>query len=104
MNPAKSAPQRWEKSFAGEIEADTFESNARRDRVRLLASTLARLPARHREVLVLRRIRGLSRRETAQRLGLPEESIEVHAEAAMKCWAKLLRRRGAGELLEDGSD
>lgn len=49
-----------------------------RDELKRLARDLAALPARVAEVFRLRRIEGLSQRETAKRLGLSESTVEKH--------------------------
>jgi RNA polymerase sigma factor (sigma-70 family) len=49
-----------------------------RDELKRLARDLAALPGRVAEVFRLRRIEGLSQRETAVRLGLSESTVEKH--------------------------
>jgi RNA polymerase sigma-70 factor (ECF subfamily) len=49
-----------------------------RDELNRLAHMIADLPARVREVFVLRRVHGLSQREVAERLGLAESTVEKH--------------------------
>jgi RNA polymerase sigma-70 factor (ECF subfamily) len=49
-----------------------------RDELNRLAHMIADLPARVREVFVLRRVHGLSQREVAERLGLSESTVEKH--------------------------
>jgi RNA polymerase sigma factor (sigma-70 family) len=49
---------------------------AARDELRLLKEGLERLPPRVREVILLRRLDGLSRQETADRLGVSLSSVE----------------------------
>lgn len=71
------------------------------EKVDLFAAAIAELPARCREVFVLHKIQGLSRRETAERLGLSERTIGAHTSAAMKRCAKYLRRRGVKGLFND---
>lgn len=43
-----------------------------------LATAIAALPARVREVFTLRRIHGLSQREVAERMGITESTVEKH--------------------------
>jgi RNA polymerase sigma factor (sigma-70 family) len=43
-----------------------------------IATALAQLPTNCRETLILRRIEGLSQRDTAQRLGISEKTVEKH--------------------------
>jgi RNA polymerase sigma-70 factor (ECF subfamily) len=55
-----------------------------RDEVHLVIKALESLPERTREVLLLRRVEGLSQRETAGRLKIAEKTVEKHmAQAAL---------------------
>lgn len=55
-----------------------------RDEVHLVIKALDGLPSRTREVLLLRRVQGLSQREAAERLGIAEKTVEKHmAQAAL---------------------
>jgi RNA polymerase sigma-70 factor (ECF subfamily) len=56
---------------------------AAKDELRQVTAMLAKLPQRWREVLVLRRVKGLSQRETAQRLSLSEKTVEKHLARAV---------------------
>ena len=49
-----------------------------REEFRLVADAIAQLPAKCREAFVLRKVQGLSQRETAQKLGLSESTVEKH--------------------------
>jgi RNA polymerase sigma-70 factor (ECF subfamily) len=49
-----------------------------RDELERLASMIARLPGKVRDVFVLRRVHDLSQREVAQRLGIAESTVEKH--------------------------
>lgn len=60
-------------------EAATPEQNAiAHDDLRRLAEVIASMPGQTREAFVLRRIRGLSQREIAARMGLSENTVEKH--------------------------
>lgn len=60
-------------------EASTPEQNAiAHDGLRRLAEVIASMPGQTREAFVLRRIRGLSQREIACRMGLSENTVEKH--------------------------
>jgi RNA polymerase sigma factor (sigma-70 family) len=59
-------------------EATPEESVEYRDELRILLAALASLPLGCRTALVLRRVVGLSQRETAQRLGVSEKTIEKY--------------------------
>jgi RNA polymerase sigma-70 factor (ECF subfamily) len=64
------------------------------ERARLLADAIEDLPARCREIFVMRKLQDFSQRETAMRLGLSERTVEVQVARAMKRCAGYLRRRG----------
>ena len=59
-----------------------------------IAAELDRLPARYREVLSLRYLRGLSQHEVARRLGVPEGTVESRLHRAKSRLRSSLRRRG----------
>ena len=64
------------------------------EQIELVADAIADLPDRCREIVVLRKLSGLSQREVATRLGLSERTVEVQvARGARRC-AEFLRRRG----------
>jgi RNA polymerase sigma factor (sigma-70 family) len=55
-----------------------------RDEIHMVIRALNALPSRTRNVLLLRRIEGLSQRETAERLKIAEKTVEKHmAQAAL---------------------
>lgn len=87
-----------------EDEPDAADAAGRRERVRLLAEAIAALPARCREVFILHKIRGFSRKETAALLGLSDRTVGVHTDRAVKRCAEFLRRRGVGGLFDDEAD
>ncbi len=64
------------------------------ERVRLLTDAVEALPARCRQVFVMRKLHGLSQRETAARLGLSERTVEVQVARGMKRCGEYLRQRG----------
>ncbi len=74
--------------------ADTPEAVARRQEIELLHEALAELPARCREVFVLRRIHGLAQREIAARLGIAEKTVENHSLLALQRCVEFFRKRG----------
>jgi RNA polymerase sigma-70 factor (ECF subfamily) len=55
-----------------------------RDDLRHLQSAIDRLPPRAREVILLRRIHGLSRAEIAQRMGVAEGTVSQHLAYAVR--------------------
>ncbi len=54
---------------------NVVEDVGRRERVELLAEAIAELPTRCREVFILYKIKGRSRRETADELGLADKTV-----------------------------
>jgi RNA polymerase sigma-70 factor (ECF subfamily) len=61
-----------------------------RDMLRRLQAALDRLPPRCREVVVLRRIEGLSRPEIAERMGIGLDTVSEHLAHGMFVLAELL--------------
>ncbi len=62
--------------------------------VALLLDAIDALPARCREIFILRKLQGVAQKEIARRLGLSEQTVQVQvARGARKC-AEFLRRRG----------
>ena len=60
----------------------------------LLAQAIDSLPARCREIVILRRIRNLPQKEIAARLGIAEETVEVQVARGVKRCGEYLRRHG----------
>ena len=65
-------------------------SVAARDMLRRLQLALDRLPRRFREVVVLRKIEGLSIHEIAVRMGIAEKTVKVHITDGMRSLANVL--------------
>jgi RNA polymerase sigma factor (sigma-70 family) len=83
-------------------EPGTADRACTQERVRLLADAIESLPARCREIIILRKIHGLSQKDTAARLGLSERTIEVQIARGVKRCEDFLRRRGMRGLYDDG--
>lgn len=65
-------------------DASPEDEIAIKDEIQEVIDALAALPPRTREVLLLRRVEGLSQRETAIRLAIAEKTVEKHlARAAL---------------------
>jgi len=64
-------------------DADPEEATVQRQELRAVAAVLDELPDRTREVLWLRRVEGLSERETAERLAISDRTVERHLARAV---------------------
>lgn len=76
---------------------DAAAQAALNDELTRLAVALSALPPRLREVMVLRKLEGMSQREIAARLGLSENTVQVHVVRGFKrlqeIYAEAERRR-----------
>ena len=61
-----------------------------REELKLLQQALENVPPRARETIMLRRIEGLSQRETAIRMGVTEETVEHHLSEGLRYLAEAL--------------
>jgi len=61
-----------------------------RDSLRRIQLAIDRLPPRCREVVLLRKIEGISIREIATRLGMAEKTVKVHITSGMRALADAL--------------
>lgn len=64
------------------------------EEVEMLIEAIDALPARCREIVMLRKLRGLSQKEIALRLGISEQTVQVQVVRGVKRCAKYLRHRG----------
>ena len=74
-----------------------------RDELENVARVLSDLPAKVREVFLLRRVHGLSQRETAERLGISENSVEKRVTQGIRALLATFGRGGkrGAKSLED---
>lgn len=77
-----------------EEKASSAELATVEEEVDLLGQAIATLPARCREVLVLRKLRGLSQKEIAATLGISESTVQGQIRRAMKKIEKFLKQHG----------
>ena len=71
------------------------------ENIRLLADALENLPARCREVVVLRKIKAIPQKEVAAMLGVSEKTVESQFTRGMQRCASYLRERGVCGLFTD---
>ena len=60
----------------------------------LLLAAIDALPVRCREIVILRKLRGLSQKEIASQLGLSEQTVQVQIGRGVRRCGEFLRRRG----------
>jgi len=65
-----------------------------REEVALLASAIDALPARCREILILRKLRGVSQKAIAAQLGLSEQTVQVQVSRGVRRCEEFLKSRG----------
>lgn len=75
-------------------EGDVVESVCRQQELALLTEAIRALPERCREVLLLRKIKGLSQKEIAELLGIAEHTVEALAAKGTRRCADWLRAHG----------
>jgi RNA polymerase sigma-70 factor (ECF subfamily) len=61
-----------------------------RDELRLLQRAMARLPRRTQEIIVMRRVEGLSRAEISVRLGISQETVSAHVTDGLRALTEML--------------
>lgn len=75
-------------------KAGVTELVSMEEKARLLAQALTTLPPRGREVVILRKLKGLSQKEVAAQLNLSEKTVDEHLYRGMKRLGAHLRARG----------
>ncbi len=78
--------------------SDVVESICRRQELALLTEAIHALPERCREVLLLRKIKGLPQKEIAALLGIAEHTVESLAAKGTRRCADYLRAKGLGPV------
>jgi RNA polymerase sigma factor (sigma-70 family) len=79
-----------------EEASDVVELVCRKQEIALLTEAIHSLPERCREVLLLRKIKGLSQKEIAELLGIAEHTVEALAAKGTRRCADFLHARGVG--------
>ncbi len=77
-----------------EDEADAAESISTQEEIALLAQAIHSLPARCREIMILRKLDRLPHQEIARRLGISVPTVEVQISRGMRKCTRYLRSRG----------
>ncbi|MGH8016702.1 MAG: RNA polymerase sigma factor [Opitutaceae bacterium] len=77
-----------------EEKADAAETVSAQQEIALLAEAIHSLPARCREIMILRKLDRLSHREITQRLGVSASTVETQILRGMEKCTRYLRSRG----------
>jgi RNA polymerase sigma-70 factor (ECF subfamily) len=77
---------------------DGAEVASLNEKMDILADALATLPPRCREIAILRKLKGVSQKDIAERLGISEKTVEEQAWRGVKRCEDYLRRRGVTGL------
>lgn len=77
-----------------EEKADVIAAIAARERVSAVATALVALPPRCREVVMLRKLKGLSRGDVAAQLGISEKTVDEQLARGVRRLQQHLRSRG----------
>jgi len=70
------------------------EAACKREEVVLLAAAIDSLPARCREILILRKLRGVPQKAIAAQLGLSEQTVQVQVSRGVRRCEEFLRAHG----------
>jgi RNA polymerase sigma factor (sigma-70 family) len=73
---------------------DVAETVSTRQDVSILLEAVDALPPRCREIFILRKLKGISQKDIARRLGLSEQTVQVQIGRGVRKCAEFLRRRG----------
>lgn len=77
------------------------EAVSRLEKVRLLADAIEALPARCRQIVVLRKLKCLPQKQVAAQLGLAEKTVEAQLARGVKRCEEFLRQRGVQGFYSD---
>lgn len=79
--------------FVLDDKPNAADAAIREQELELLAEAVESLPARCREIFILRRLHGVPQKEIAARLGLSEQTVQVQAARGLRRCEEYLRRR-----------
>ena len=74
-------------------QSDVRHDVARAQELEMLADAIQNLPTRCRQVLTLRKLYGLSQKETAAQLGIAEHTVEIHTALGLQKVNRYFRER-----------
>ena len=75
--------------------ADIPDAIARAEDLDMLANAIQSLPERCRQILTLRKIYGMSQKETAARMGIAEHTVEVQSAQGLRKMIEYFRKHAA---------
>lgn len=78
--------------FVVDDRPDAAAAATRQQEIDLLVDAIDALPPRCREIFILRKLRGVSQKDIASRLGLSEQTVQVQAARGLRRVAESLRR------------
>lgn len=81
-----------------EENADVVATVSAQEKIREVSAALVALPARCRAVVMLRKLKGLSRAEVAGALGIAEKTVDEQLARGLRRLEAELRRRGASRF------
>lgn len=96
--PIKSIPQTEQSNIAA-LEPSPEQIVGDRGELEQLAVALARLPDKCRAVFMARRVEGLSHRETAEKFGISEKTVEKHMAKGIRLLMDIFGRGGKAPQL-----
>lgn len=73
---------------------DAIESACTKEEVEVLLAAIESLPRRCREIVILRKLQGMSQKKIALKLGLSEQTVQVQARRGLRRCDQYLRRHG----------
>ena len=79
--------------FVIDEKPDAASAAARQQEIELLVEAIDALPARCREIFILRKLRGISQKDIAARLGLSEQTVQVQAARGLRRVTAILQSR-----------
>lgn len=94
----RTAPVRTVRDFDAlpvlAVGPDAAQAADENEKLALLADAIEALPPRCREVVILRKLEHIPQRETAQRLGLAEKTVEAQLARGLARIEEYIRHRG----------